>query len=271
METPQLAQVGLRPRDVRVQVERIIASSEFQVSQRNRLFLRYVTDEKLAGRAIDIKAYTIACQVFGRAENFDPSQDPIVRIEAGKLRKALERYYLTAGTSDAIRVEIPKGSYVPSFRPVDTAAQSAQAPVPTIAVLPFALLGDDLAQSHFASGLSSEIAAALSHYQNVSVTRRYATVGIESHSSLDAVRDELGARFVLEGVVRRSSERVRITTQLTDMDTRRQIWGETYDQVLSADNLFDVEDQVVRHVVEAVAGIYGGAITEAVWRESQRI
>ena len=131
------------------------------------------------------------------------------------------------------------------------------------------LFRSDLAQSHFATGLSSEIAAALSHYQNVSVTCRYATVGIESHSSFDAVRDELGARFVLEGVVRRSSERVRITTQLTDMDTRRQIWGETYDETLSADNLFDVEDQVVRHVVEAVAGIYGGAITEAVWRESQ--
>ena len=254
---------------VRAQVDRIIASSEFQVSERNRGFLRYVTDETLAGRGMNIKAYTIACQVFARADDFDPSQDPIVRIEAGKLRKALERYYLTAGTSDAIRVEIPKGSYVPSFRPVDAAARSAEEPLPTIAVLPFALLGDDLAQSHFAMGLSSEIAAALSHYQNVSVACRYATVRIESHSSLDAVRDELGARFVLEGVVRRSSERVRITTQLTDMDTRRQIWGETYDQVLSADNLFDVEDQVVRHVVEAVAGIYGGAITEAVWRESQ--
>ena len=120
------------------------------------------------------------------------------------------------------------------------------------------------------TGLSAEIAATLSHYQNVSVTCRYATVGVPSHSSLSDVTDQLGARFVIEGVVRRSTDRVRITVQLTDMERRRQLWGETYDQSLNAENLFDVEDEVVRHVVEAVAGIYGGVVTEVVWKESQQ-
>ena len=108
---------SLPAREVLEQVERIEASSEFQVSERNRAFLRYVAEETLAGRELGIKAYTIACNVFGRSEDFDPAADPIVRVEAGKLRKALERYYLTAGVSDPIHIDIPKGSYVPTFRP----------------------------------------------------------------------------------------------------------------------------------------------------------
>jgi len=72
-------------------VERILDSTEFHVSERNREFLRYVTAETLDGRGAEIKAYSIACNVYGRPPSFDPGADPIVRIEAGKLRKSLER------------------------------------------------------------------------------------------------------------------------------------------------------------------------------------
>jgi adenylate cyclase len=60
--------------------------------QRTRNFLRYVTEETLAGRAERIKAYSIAMEVFGRDQTFDAQNDPVVRIEAGGLRRALERY-----------------------------------------------------------------------------------------------------------------------------------------------------------------------------------
>lgn len=275
MKPPTQVQSQLEPAAIRAQVERILDSTEFHVSERNRRFLRYVTAETLVGRGAEIKAYSIACNVYGRPPSFDPGADPIVRIEAGKLRKSLERYYLTAGANDALRVEIPKGSYVPTFRLAAVERDEARGAdtregIPTIAVLPFVLLGDDPAQSHFAKGLSAEIAAALSHYQNVSVTCRYAAVGIESHANLSEVREELGARFVLEGIVRRSLDRVRITVQLTDMETQGQIWGETYDRTLDAANLFDVEDEIVRHVVATVAGLYRGVITDTVWKESRR-
>lgn len=275
MSSPLQPEAEPMPGEVRDQVARIIGSSEFQASERNRRFLRYVTDETLEGRQAEIKAYAIACNVFGRPPSFDPGSDPIVRIEAGKLRKALERYYLTAGAGDVVRVEIPKGSYVPTFRPATVEVQRTRSGriakgIPTVAVLPFVLLGDDPAQSHFAKGLSAEIAAALSHYQNVSVTCRYAALGLESHADLSEVREELGARFVLEGIVRRSLDRVRITVQLTDIETQRQIWGDTYDRTLDAANLFDVEDEIVGHVVERVAGLYAGVITDTVWKESRR-
>jgi adenylate cyclase len=102
--------------DVREALERILASPAFDASARNRRFLEYIVDETLAGRGDRLKGVTIAIDVFGRdAATFDPQHDPVVRIEAAKLRRSLERYYLTAGKDEPIRIDIPKGTYVPTF------------------------------------------------------------------------------------------------------------------------------------------------------------
>jgi adenylate cyclase len=101
---------------VRAQLGHILASRAFDASRRNRAFLRFIVEETLAGHADRIKAYTIATSVLGRDEAFDPQSDPIVRIEASRLRRSLERYYLLAGQDDPIRIDIPKWGYVPSFQ-----------------------------------------------------------------------------------------------------------------------------------------------------------
>ena len=103
------------PGEVRAQLERIVDSVEFAVSERAQRFLRYVVEEALAGRGERIKAYSIAVEVLGRDEGFDANADPAVRLEAGRLRRALERYYLVAGQADPVLIEIPKGAYVPIF------------------------------------------------------------------------------------------------------------------------------------------------------------
>ena len=100
----------------KVALARVLGSPGFEASERLRRFLEYVVEESINGRSGSIKAYTIAVDVFGRGADFDPNTDPIVRIEAGRLRRALERYYLTAGASDPLIVEIPKGGYAPKFR-----------------------------------------------------------------------------------------------------------------------------------------------------------
>lgn len=110
--------------EIRQQLDRIIESSAFATSQRNRRFLRYVVEETLAGRADRIKAYSVATVVFGRDQDFDPQTDPIIRIEASRLRRALDHYYLSAGRDDPVRVVVPKGSYVPMFERAGSAAAS---------------------------------------------------------------------------------------------------------------------------------------------------
>ncbi|MGO6737862.1 adenylate cyclase [Rhizobium ruizarguesonis] len=107
---------GLVPQadDIREQLERVVSSPEFPGVGRAATFLRYVVSETLEGRGNRIKAYSIAIEVFGRDPGFT-QDDPVVRIEAGRLRRSLERYYLVAGQEDPVRIDIPKGGYVPTF------------------------------------------------------------------------------------------------------------------------------------------------------------
>ena len=101
--------------EIRQQLARILGSGEFANATQLRRFLEYVVEEELAGRADKIKAYTIAVTVLDRDDSFDPQLDPVVRIQAGRLRRALERYYLGSGRHDTVHIHIPKGTYVPRF------------------------------------------------------------------------------------------------------------------------------------------------------------
>lgn len=120
-------ELALPVEDCRAQLQRILSSADFEATAREHRFLSHVVDEALSGRGGRIKAYSIAVEVFGRDPSFDPQTDPIVRIEAGHLRRSLERYYFTAGQADPIHITIPKGGYVPVFS-VRSAAPISSSP-----------------------------------------------------------------------------------------------------------------------------------------------
>ncbi|MGO4620533.1 hypothetical protein AB4Z34_19750 [Ensifer sp. 2YAB10] len=118
----------------RAALDRILADSQFHATERHRKLLRYLVDEFFAGRSGQVKAYTIAIDVFGRPTSFDPATDPIVRVEASRLRAALTQYYETAGEKVGVRIELPKGNYVPHFVASDRSpapAEGATAPAET--------------------------------------------------------------------------------------------------------------------------------------------
>lgn len=100
---------------VRRTLDAILSSEAFARSERLRSFLAYVVENELAGKASTLKGYSIGVDVFGRPPGFDAGTDPLVRVQAGKLRKLLEHYYETEGTGDALRIRIPLGSYVPEY------------------------------------------------------------------------------------------------------------------------------------------------------------
>jgi TolB-like protein/tetratricopeptide (TPR) repeat protein len=114
---------SLPPDEVRDQLERILSDPALQGSSRRRDLLRYLVDETLAGRADHLKGYSIAIAIFGRQDGFDAGSDPVVRLEARRLRRDLDSYYAGAGAGDPIRIAIAKGAYVPSFE------RRGQAPV----------------------------------------------------------------------------------------------------------------------------------------------
>ncbi|RFC00355.1 hypothetical protein B5K08_00300 [Rhizobium leguminosarum bv. trifolii] len=112
---------------VRAQLDRMLASPEFLAPERGRHFLQYIVEETLEGRGEQLKAFTIAQAVFGRDDSFDAQNDPVVRIEAGRIRRALERYYLICGSGDPIRITIPKGGYIPHFSSDEGSSNTGEA------------------------------------------------------------------------------------------------------------------------------------------------
>ncbi len=102
--------------DIHRQLHRILGSTELRHSLRLTRFLTFVVEATLAGKSDRIKAYTVAVEALGRGDDFDPQRDPIVRVEAGRLRKALAHYYAEAGRDDALVIDMPRGTYVPVFR-----------------------------------------------------------------------------------------------------------------------------------------------------------
>src|SRR5580658_5112306 len=123
-------------RPVREERDRILASPEFRQSESLRRMLLYIVEAVLDGRQHQLKERTIGIEVFGRGEDFDPRLDAIVRVQARNLRTKLAAYYQADGRADGLRVELFKGSYVPSFVEAPTAPAPAESPVVDLVVDP---------------------------------------------------------------------------------------------------------------------------------------
>ena len=107
MDKPIQKEFRWSDEEIRAQLYRILEHPEFKATARMREFLQFVVEQSLAGHARRLKGFTIAKEVFGRDESFDAAHDPVVRIQAGRLRRAIERYYLVAGGNDPIQIDIP--------------------------------------------------------------------------------------------------------------------------------------------------------------------
>lgn len=118
--------------DIRDALARVLDSSAFHGSARCQQFLRFVVERTLDGEAASIKERTIAVEVFGRPVDFEGSEDSIVRVKAGEIRRRLTQYYESAGQLDPVLITLPRGGYVPCFeeRNVLSAAGMDEAPSP---------------------------------------------------------------------------------------------------------------------------------------------
>ncbi len=214
--------------EIRAQLARITGSAGFDTSRRSNDFLRFVVEEALAGRAEAISQHAIACRVFGRGDEFDPVTDPIVRMQAGRVRRSLERYYLTAGKADAVLIGLPKGGYAPTFErreaaPAASAPAAAPAsvePWPTLLVSPLRNLTGRTDVEFIAQGLASDLAAELN---------RYAALSVFVSPPGDAEPDDARRpQFELTGTLAPRGDDLRITLHLVETASGRQAWAHTY-------------------------------------------
>jgi len=252
------------PGEVQAQLRRILDSNGFTPRDQRRKFLRYVIEETLAGRARSLKGIAIAMSVFDRDETFDQQTDPIVRLEARRLRRDLDSYYATAGRDDPIRISIPKGGYVPMFAWQESTERKSEIGLlampkgPSIAVLPFLHLSGDTARQYVCDGITEQITTDLTRFHDLWIlplgsVQRYKS-GLTDPRELHR---EFGANYGLEGSVLEIDQDIRITARLIDVENARYIWAKSYDATFTPTNIYEVQDAITREVVGNLAGKYG--------------
>jgi TolB-like protein/class 3 adenylate cyclase len=153
--------------------------------------------------------------------------------------------------------------------PAVTTTRAARPPLqkPSIAVLPFANMSGDVEQEYFSEGITEDIITNLSHYNSFFVISRSTSFTYKgSGVDVGKVGRELGARYVLEGSVRRAANRVRISAQLIEAATGHHLWAERYDRELA--DVFALQDEIARSIAAAIeTGIIAAEIRQAQRKE----
>jgi adenylate cyclase len=270
MQEQQWVGAATLDRDVVVgQLERILSSDDFDASPRSRAFFSFIVEETLAGRQEDLTQSVIATRVFERRDDFNPTVDPIVRIQAGRLRRSLERYYLMAGAADAVRIELPRGTYVPLTRwthPSEDSAREAPAIGRTLDAdgWPSVIVGVFDAES-------AELAAAAEWIQEEMCIEmgRYGDVSVVLQRDLD----QLGAAgfgqgdFALSGHLSSSESGLRVHARLVDCRNARQVWAEEYRA--PPNPVRRLYEETARRIAARVASEQG-AVAHQLWAQQRK-
>lgn len=271
-------------------LERVLRSSLFKKADRQSRFLRHVVRKHLEGDDDSLREISIGFEVYERPDSYDPKLDPIVRVEASRLRSRLREYYETAGTEDPVRIDIPKGAYVPTFElrvaapqslPVETGPSRRQRrkwvvaaagfpllalagiaivfwprtperakPIESIAILPFADLSEKKNLSHLTEGLTEEIYGELSRIRDLRVAGTASARQASTNPDLQAAARQIGVDALLRGSVRADGEKVRVTVQLLD-HTGTGIWSGSFDGEQTG--LFDLEERIAKAIAAKLA------------------
>ena len=168
---------------------------------------------------------------------------PTFKVELGSADSALESYSLPTGTNP---------SFTQGTTPGLQSTAIAEARAPAIAVLPFDNMSGDPEQEYFADGITEDIITNLSLWRTFPVISRNSSFAFRGQSqNLKHVAAELGARYIVEGSVRKGGTRVRITAQLIDAEEDHHLWSEKWDRTL--EDIFDVQDEVSEAIARRVA------------------
>jgi serine/threonine-protein kinase len=226
-------------------------------------FLRFVVTHAIEQRREPLKEYLIALEAFDKAADFDPKADPLVRVEARRLRAKLRDYYADEGRADPLLIALPDRGYTPSFRWSHSPAPSVAIPVrrcrlvvarlavvllaaavawlivnrgrgffarqrTAIAVLPFADVSPNTENEYFSDGLTDEVINSLAAIEGLDVIARTSVFQFKGHGGdIRSIARQLNVQTVLEGSVRKEGDTVRVAAQLIDASNGSQLWSQT--------------------------------------------
>ena len=247
---------------VRAQVERMTASTVFRNSPQLATFLWFIVEAQLRGKGERLKGYTIGVEVLRRHTNFDPQVDPIVRVEATRLRRALERYYVGPGVSDTIMISLPRGGYVPrigwrtAHDDVDASHKADAAPppkpgllpgngMPTLRVAPFVVIGTPQTRSVSLEAIGGKVAEAFALFEIINV--------------LAAAPPQPAARsdYRLDGVIEYRGETVDLRFRLIDESDATVIWSRAFEDISCTDDCEEIEQDIILRLATTIVQPFG--------------
>jgi adenylate cyclase len=248
------------------QLEKIVGSEEFNGSYKLQRFLSFIVLETLENRADNLKQYNIAVNAFDRAKNFDANLDPIVRIQASRLRSSLISYYLNTGKEDIILIDIPKGSYKPSFSERIASVSSIETPPfndSEIAVEAFKNLSGDDAKQYIVDGFTEELLLELARYDHLTIIR------------LPSIAGEINlaqrfARFVLRGSIRFDNARIKLVVLVEDIKEQDIIWSKKFDLPITPGELINSQEEIAKSVANTIGDVIGGIVVKRLLKESRQ-
>jgi hypothetical protein len=231
--------------EIAAHLEEIVASGEFAGSERRRTLLRFLVEETLAGRGEALKAYTIGRKALLRGEGFDPQADPIVRVEIGRLRATLDRYYHAHRDVELV-ISIPRGRYRAEVRrnTERAAAEGGSQGDTRVVIGPFSSSGDD----------AEELAAMFA--DEVTALCRRAGTGYR-FTAAPATTTEWGDGFRLTGSLRHRGNRVRVNAELLRPSPSETIWSRTIEVCTDELHSFAVVDELAHLLAWALADDFG--------------
>ena len=248
--------------ELREALQRVLACRGLAECAQLRKFLAFIVEESLRGRACELKEYRVGVEVFRKSPTFDPRLDPIVRVQAGRLRARMAHYYRGEGSADPVVIELPKGSYAATFHYRSDAGQSRSAVAPPgrmgVAVMPFVDLSKEGDQGHLCYGVRDELIRVLTRIRPLRVIAWKRGSEETGHRwDARAVGAEVEAAYVVEGSVLKSEEHLRISTYLIEAATGAYLWSEAFEGINSDLVLF--LERISHAVVAALRAQITGA------------
>jgi serine/threonine-protein kinase len=217
------------------QLERVLASDTFRQAARLKRFLTFVVREAMAGRSDQLKEYVVGVQVFDRETGFDPRTDPIVRVQARRLRSRLAKYYRDEGTQDRLLIDLPKGRYAPLFQQRE-ASSDGRPPAHvvsqnTVAVADIVDCSPGRTVGFVCEGLRAELIHAITRTEGLRVV---AAPAQSAHASRDDSRNgaTVHPAFVISGSVRTDGRRLRLMAHIIDSPTGTFLSSDSADGTL---------------------------------------
>ena len=241
-------------------LRRMLDSEELRTAPRSRDFLAYVVTETLSGRGHRLKERTVARYALGRTKDFDAATDAAARVQANRLRTSMVRYYAGTGAAETLVLDLPKGSYVPTFSYLETTPMpySAAPLEPGILVVQFADTQSEGVGEPLGLALTESLIHALGAFPVLRVIGPAVSErGVGALPDVQAAARELDTQYVLTGTVRATATLLRVILRLSDGGTGRVLWSDVCDQERSAVTGFHDEDDLVRRIAATVGDFRG--------------